>query len=54
MEHPLGLAGLAGNHGDGIGSGWADDSIKEVVEQGEAVSVTPKEGCNVAVDVGHD
>ena len=53
VEHPLGLAGLAGDHGDGVGAGGADDGVEEVVEESEAVGVLPEERGGVAIDVGH-
>ena len=54
VEHPLGLAGLAGDHGDGVGCGGADDGVHEVIEEQETVGVAPHERCGVAVDVRHD
>jgi hypothetical protein len=51
MQHPLRLAALARDHGNGIGRRWADDGIHEVVEEREAVRVAPEKRRRVAVHV---
>ncbi len=53
MQHPLRLAALPADHGNRIGRRWTDDRVHEVVEEREAVRITPEKRRRVAVHMSH-
>ncbi len=53
MKHPLRLTGLTCNHGYSVRSGRADDSVEEVVEKDKSISILPKKGSGIAINVSH-
>ncbi len=54
MLHPLRLARLSRDHGDGVWRGGCVLGGKDVVEQHEPAGVLPQERDGVAVDIAHD